>query len=310
MRLVSAEVLKLVRRRGLMIWSLLLTVGAVAGRRDHPRSPSTPRTPRTTAPAGGRTNLETTRSCSPRLGNVAAIIIGATAGTQDVATGVFRDLVVTGRPRATLFRVRVPGALLVFLPMLAAGFVLAIGVTYVFAGDQPTPPGVVRRALDRLRGRDHRRRRDPRDRPRGVRKLARRGRRADRLERDRLAPAARDRRARQRAQADRRRRLRALLAGDQRHDQIGMSGATALLVLIGWAACRDARRALVDPAHRRLTTATSRRGRSCGPARSSSAPRRCRRARCGPSRARSRGARCPAPSARSARRGGSRCPPC
>jgi hypothetical protein len=140
MRLISAEVLKLVRRRGLMIWSLLLTVGAIlvtqiiiialhAANPDH------------YGPAGGRSNLEAYTFLLASLGNVAAIIIGATAGSQDVSNGVFRDLVVTGRPRSTLFRVRVPGALLVFLPMLAAGFVLAVVVTYAFAGDKPTPSG-------------------------------------------------------------------------------------------------------------------------------------------------------------------------
>jgi hypothetical protein len=138
MRLITAEVLKLVRRRGLMIWSLLLTVGAVlvtqiiiialhAANPDH------------YGPAGGRSNLEGYTALLALLGSVTSILIGATAGTQDVSNGVFRDLVVTGRPRSTLFGVRVPGALLVFLPMLAVGFVLAIGVTYGFAGDKPTP---------------------------------------------------------------------------------------------------------------------------------------------------------------------------
>jgi hypothetical protein len=140
MRLVSAEALKLVRRRGLMIWSLLLTVGAVlvtqiiiialhAANPDH------------YGPAGGRSNLEGYTALLALLGSVAAILIGATAGTQDVSNGVFRDLVVTGRPRSTLFSVRIPGALLVFLPMLTLGFVLAIGVTYGFAGDKATPSG-------------------------------------------------------------------------------------------------------------------------------------------------------------------------
>ncbi len=137
MRLISAEVLKLVRRRGLMIWSLLLTVGAVVVAETiiivlHVVNPDHH------GPAGGRTNLENYTFLLAGLGNVAAIIIGATAGTQDVANGVFRDLVVTGRPRATLFRVRVPGALLVFLPMLAAGFVFAVGVAFLFAGDAGT----------------------------------------------------------------------------------------------------------------------------------------------------------------------------
>jgi hypothetical protein len=137
-RLVSAEVLKLVRRRGLMIWSLLLTVGAVlvtqiiiialhAANPDHH------------GPAGGRSNLDAYSTLVALLGSVASILIGATAGTQDVSNGVFRDLVVTGRPRSTLFGVRVPGALFVFLPMLAIGLLLSIGVTYGFAADGPSP---------------------------------------------------------------------------------------------------------------------------------------------------------------------------
>lgn len=138
MRLVAAEVLKLVRRRGLMAWSLLLTVGSVlvaeiilvalhaanSGRHG---------------PAGGAANLEHLVFLLSGLGNVAAIIIGATAGTQDVSNGVFRDLVVTGRKRSTLFNVRVVGALAVFLPMLALGFALAIGGSFLLAGGLPHP---------------------------------------------------------------------------------------------------------------------------------------------------------------------------
>ncbi len=88
---------------------------------------------------GGRGNFDGYTGVLALLGTVASILIGATAGTQDVSNGVFRDLVVTGRARSTLFGVRIPGALLVFLPMLAVGVVLAIGVTYGFAGDRPTP---------------------------------------------------------------------------------------------------------------------------------------------------------------------------
>jgi hypothetical protein len=133
MRLIGAEVLKLVRRRGLMAWSLLLTVGTVliaeivlvvlhAVNPDHH------------GPAGGATNLEHTVFIASGLGNIAAILIGATAGTQDVGNGVFRDLVVTGRKRSTLFNVRVPGALAVFLPMLALGLGLAIVCSFAFNG--------------------------------------------------------------------------------------------------------------------------------------------------------------------------------
>lgn len=138
MTLVGAEVLKLVRRRGLMIWSLLLTVGAVlltelilvvlhAVNAAHH------------GPAGGAENFKGVSFVLSGLGTVAAIIIGAMAGTQDVGNGVFRDLVVTGRSRATLFNVRAPGALLVFLPMLALGFALALGAAFGFRGSLPSP---------------------------------------------------------------------------------------------------------------------------------------------------------------------------
>jgi hypothetical protein len=140
MRLIRAEILKLIRRRGLMAWSLLLTVGSVLVVEIilvtlHAVNPDRH------GPAGGAAHLEDYAFLLAGLGNVAAIIIGATAGTQDVSNGVFRDLVVTGRKRSTLFGVRAPGALAVFLPMLALGFVVAIGGAFLLAGDLPHPTG-------------------------------------------------------------------------------------------------------------------------------------------------------------------------
>lgn len=136
MTLIGAEVLKLVRRRGLMAWSLLLTVGSVLIAEIvvvtlHAVNPGRH------GPAGGATNLEHYVFLASGLGTIAAILIGATAGTQDVGNGVFRDLVVTGRKRSTLFGVRVPGALVVFLPILALGLGLAIGGSFLFAGGLP-----------------------------------------------------------------------------------------------------------------------------------------------------------------------------
>jgi hypothetical protein len=140
MRLIGAEVLKLVRRRGLMAWTFILTVGSVlvteiilvvlhAVNPDHH------------GPAGGGNNLENTMFLVSGLGTVAAILIGATAGTQDVSNGVFRDLVVTGRKRSTLFNVRVPGALAVFMPILALGLGLSIACSFLLAGNLPGPSG-------------------------------------------------------------------------------------------------------------------------------------------------------------------------
>jgi hypothetical protein len=138
MRLISAEILKLRRRRGLMAWTLLLTVGAVVIAYGvvaalHGASPATH------GPAGGVHNLQNLMWLVINLGGVAAVMIGVTAGSQDVTAGVFRDLVVTGRSRSALFRVRYPGALAVYVPMLAAAFGLAVAGSFAFAGGTATP---------------------------------------------------------------------------------------------------------------------------------------------------------------------------
>jgi hypothetical protein len=137
MRLISAEILKLRRRRGLMIWSALLAIappvvayGILAGL--HVAAPDVH------GLAGGSQNLQDLLGLVAVLGGVAGILIGTTAGSQDVSAGVFRDLVVTGRSRRSLFDARMPGALAVYLPLLAVGFGLAVGGSYAFAGGLPT----------------------------------------------------------------------------------------------------------------------------------------------------------------------------
>jgi hypothetical protein len=138
MRLIRAEVLKIAKRRPLMIWCFLLTVGVIAVVEIvltilHAVNSSHH------GPAGGESNFRGAAETLALLGTVVAILIGATAGSQDVANGVFRDLVVTGRSRKRLFLVRAPGAFLVLLPMLAIAFAVAIVWGYAFAGDLPTP---------------------------------------------------------------------------------------------------------------------------------------------------------------------------
>jgi hypothetical protein len=142
MRLVRAEMLKLVRRRGLMAWTVFLTVGAVlivetilvvlhAVNPDHH------------GPAGGQENMSHYLDVLLGLGTLAAIMVGSTAGSQDVANGVFRDLVVTGRSRSALFNARAPGALLVLLPVLALAFAAGVAGGFVFAADLGHPSGTV-----------------------------------------------------------------------------------------------------------------------------------------------------------------------
>jgi hypothetical protein len=140
MRLVAAEILKLRRRRGTILWCALLTIGSVLIALIvlialHAANPSKH------GPAGGAENLKNYVFLLGGLGTVAAILIGSAAGTQDVSAGVFRDLVVTGRPRRTLFAVRYPGALAVFMSLLIVGYLISLFGAYAFAGSRPSPTG-------------------------------------------------------------------------------------------------------------------------------------------------------------------------
>ena len=77
------------------------------------------------------------------MGPVAAVLIGAEAGAGDLAAGVFRDNVLTGRSRTALFLARVPAAIAVTLTVIALGFAVGIAATFAFAGGLPTPSATV-----------------------------------------------------------------------------------------------------------------------------------------------------------------------
>jgi len=124
-RLIAADVLKLRRRRGMLSISLSLTLGAMAlvfivMAIQHAADPAE------FGPAGGLENYQNTISFVGAMALVVGAIIGGTAGTQDLESGVFRDLAATGRSRTALFASRVAGAWAVVLPI--------IGFTAVFTG--------------------------------------------------------------------------------------------------------------------------------------------------------------------------------
>lgn len=73
------------------------------------------------------------------MGPVAAVLIGAEAGAGDLAAGVFRDNVLTGRSRTALFLARIPAALIVSFGITALAYGFGLAVTFGFAGGLPTP---------------------------------------------------------------------------------------------------------------------------------------------------------------------------
>jgi hypothetical protein len=137
-RMISAEFLKLRKRRSLYWWSVILTcvtvpvvyaVLAILHLTDAAKY----------GPAGGASNLGNSLQALSLLGGLAGVMIGATAGAGDLGAGVFRDLVATGRSRLALFGVRLPGALLLFVPLILAGLAIATVCSIVLAGSLALP---------------------------------------------------------------------------------------------------------------------------------------------------------------------------
>jgi len=141
-RMVSAEFLKVRKRRGLVAWVSLLSVGAIVLTFTilaiaHAVNPAK------YGPAGGVENLSHALTLLSILGGVAGVLVGASMGAGDLQAGVFRDLVSTGRSRLALFAARIPGGLLLLLPLIALAWALASIAAVVFAGNAVAPgPGI------------------------------------------------------------------------------------------------------------------------------------------------------------------------
>lgn len=130
-RMIAAEILKLRRHRGTMTIALALSVGITilyfavivlrhGGGLD-----------------GNRLLGNGTSLMGIYFGSFAAILIGAQAGTTDLTSGVFRDLVATGRARLALFGVRVPAAIAVALACTLGGFLVTLLAALVLGTSAP-----------------------------------------------------------------------------------------------------------------------------------------------------------------------------
>lgn len=136
--MISAEFLKLRKRRGVFWWSLVLAAGSMVVAYAvmvglHIANPGK------YGPAGGADNFGKAIDGLTGLAGIASMMIGASAGAGDLGSGVFRDMVSTGRSRVSLFLVRVPGALMLQVPMVLGGFAIATIGCFAFAGGLPTP---------------------------------------------------------------------------------------------------------------------------------------------------------------------------
>lgn len=138
-QMTAADFLKLRKRRGTLIWALVLALAPlliffIVRAAQHSSSPLA-------HPAAGGVSgyTDALRLLAMFFGPLAAIMIGTDAGAGDVSAGVFRDLVVTGRSRVGLFASRVPAAVGLCWLVIGAGWALAVLGTFVFASGSPTP---------------------------------------------------------------------------------------------------------------------------------------------------------------------------
>jgi ABC-type transport system involved in multi-copper enzyme maturation permease subunit len=138
LRLIAADVLKLRRRRGMLSISLLLTLGGIVlafivMAIQHAGNPDE------FGPAGGLINYQNMISFVGAMALVVGAIIGGTAGTQDLESGVFRDLAATGRSRTALFASRTAAALVVVLAIIGLTAALAGAGSVALAGSLDAP---------------------------------------------------------------------------------------------------------------------------------------------------------------------------
>jgi ABC-type transport system involved in multi-copper enzyme maturation permease subunit len=136
--LISADLLKLRKRRGLQVITTLLTLGSVlvtyavveglhlSNAAKH-------------GVAGGTANLGNGATVVILFGIVAAVIVASIAGSGDLDSKVYRDLVVTGRPRLALYLSRIPAGLTFLLPFVALAYGIVAAATVGFAGGTASP---------------------------------------------------------------------------------------------------------------------------------------------------------------------------
>jgi ABC-type transport system involved in multi-copper enzyme maturation permease subunit len=136
--LLSTDLLRLRKRRGLVAVTALLTVGAVLVSNTIIEilhlSDSV-----ANGPAGGVTMLGHQAWVIGALGAVAAAIVGSAAAVGDLEAGVYRDLVLTGRSRLALYLSRIPAGLLFLVPFMVVAIAIESVVSVALAGSHPAP---------------------------------------------------------------------------------------------------------------------------------------------------------------------------
>jgi hypothetical protein len=138
-QMISADLLRLRKKRGVVALALVVVLAPLVIATGY-EAISHASDPAHYGPAGGVHYFSKVLDLlGITLGPAAAILIGAEAGAGDLAAGVFRDNVLTGRSRIALFLARIPAAVAVTLAVIGLGFAVGLAATFGFASGQSTP---------------------------------------------------------------------------------------------------------------------------------------------------------------------------
>ena len=147
--LIGVKLLELRKRSALMVVTVLFTVGLPVifyGIRAiyHLSDPAH------NGPAGAPSAFATAGTVMAEFGFIVAVLLGATAGSDDLTDGMFRQLVITGRSRIALYLARIPAGLSILLSLAAIGFTVAALVTAFL--NSPHAPGTLPPSAGALAG--------------------------------------------------------------------------------------------------------------------------------------------------------------
>lgn len=137
-QMLHAETKKLTRRKGVMAFTIIGTVGAIvitfAILEIYHLS-----NPLKYTSIGGISGFDKVIAILGQVAIIPASILGTTAGSQDMESGVIRDLIVTGRSRTSIFLLRLQGAVVVWVIPLIIAFLIGLAVVYGLAGGNKVP---------------------------------------------------------------------------------------------------------------------------------------------------------------------------
>ncbi len=138
-QMLRAESKKLTRRKGVVAFTTILTVGVViitfAILEIYHLSD-----PAKYTPIGGTSGFTKLVLMLSELTIIPASILGSTAGSQDMESGVVRDMIVTGRSRMALFLLRTEAPIIVWIVPELVAYLIGLAVIFGLSGGNPLPP--------------------------------------------------------------------------------------------------------------------------------------------------------------------------